>query len=300
MTCPINDKNINNVEKSCCNHYKNHRPSICTNCPSSNCCSHDYCYHTENRWSQIPYPGQSVPYEGIEKDAGSWPLHFIKYDNNGKFYTMFDEKIHWNFDNPCSIDFNEELKEVENTQINLTPCQAGMAKFWGSGVPVQQWTPIVLKLIDTYKVNPPLSSRILAAVQCVISDAFTLTWYYKYLWDFARPVQINKDLVTLLNTPKFPTYPSGHSVVSGAASVILSYFFPSEAKKLNQLAQDASISRLYGGIHFRSDLSNGLLLGRQLGALAIEIIATEVDEYGKPIYKPYTEFLDAPIVPKYC
>ena len=61
--------------------------------------------------------------------------------------------------------------------------------------------------------------------------------------------------------------------MSGATSTVLSYFFPGDADKLNSLAEDASIFRLYGGIHFSSDLTNGLSLGRQLGKLAIEVLS---------------------------
>ncbi|WP_407928581.1 phosphatase PAP2 family protein [Alkalihalobacterium elongatum] len=51
-------------------------------------------------------------------------------------------------------------------------------------------------------------------------------------------------------TPKHPAYPSGHATVSGAAAVILSYFFPAESRKIHDIAEEAALSRLYGGIHF--------------------------------------------------
>ncbi|MGL5378448.1 vanadium-dependent haloperoxidase [Clostridium sp.] len=301
MTNFINNNSIyenKNCYCNCCNHQDSY------DCPNSlpclSCPNDTDCHHCYDRWSKIPYPNETNPYVGIEKNAGSWPLCFVKFNGNGNFSTLCNMPIKWNFANPCSIDFNAELKEVEYVQANLTTCQIGMAKFWGTGVPVNQWTPITLTLINTYKVNPPMSAKILASVQNVINDAFVITWFYKYCGDFARPVQLNRNLVTLLQTPKFPTYPSGHSVVSGATSTVLSYFFPAEANKLNSLAEDASISRLYGGIHFRSDLTNGLSLGRQIGILAIEVLSKEVDGCCDPIFKPYTEFLDAPIVPKYC
>lgn len=289
-------------DKSCnCNYCIDTSNCDCPNyLPCHHCPNDINCHHCYDRWSQIPYPNETEPYVGIEKNAGTWPLNFVKLNCNGQFSTFCNTLIYWNFANPCSIDFNSELKEVEYVQSNLTPCQVGMARFWGTGVPVQQWTPIALTLINTYKVNPPMSAAILSAIQNLINDAFVITWFYKYCYDFARSVQLNRNLVTLLPTPKFPTYPSGHSVVSGATSTVLSYFFPSESDKLNRLAEDASISRLYGGIHFNSDLTNGLSLGRQLGQLAIDVIAKELDGCYNSIFKPYTEFLDAPIVPKYC
>lgn len=283
------------------NYYKPSSRYDCPNyLPCYKCPNNINCHHCYDRWSQIPYPNETKPYVGVEKNAGTWPLYYIKFNGSGTFSTLDNTRIRWHIENPCNIDFQRELREVEYVQANLTPCQIGMAEFWGTGVPVDQWTPIALKLVDTYHVSPPRCARILAAVQNVMNDAFIVTWFYKYCWDFARPVQLNRNLTTLLNTPHFPTYPSGHSVVSGATSVVLSYFFPAERKKLNQLAKEASISRLYGGIHFRSDLTNGLALGRQLGKIAIDYLSREVNGCCNPIDIPYTEFLDAPIMPTYC
>lgn len=279
----------------------NSNPKDCPNyLPCYNCPGNMNCHHCDDRWSKIPYPNETKPYEGIEKNAGTWTMNYFKLMCNGTFTTLEDTPIYLNIKNPCKIDFYQELKEVENVQANLTPCEIGMAKFWGTGVPVDQWTPIALTLVDTYHLSPPRCARILSIVQNVINDAFVITWFLKYCSDFARPVQLNRNLTTLLKTPKFPTYPSGHSVVSGAASTVLSYFFPTEQEKLSQLAEDASISRLYGGIHFRSDLTNGLALGRQLGNLVIDYISKQKNGCCEPIDEPITEFLNAPIMPTYC
>lgn len=287
-----------NLRSSCCKspHYKYHNYNLtCCDCPTNLTSG-----HCHSKWSEIPYPNQIVPYVGIEKNAGTWPLFFLKFTTNKKFCSLSNKCLCCSIEEPCNIDFNKELVEVETVLENLTPCQIAIAKFWGTGVPVEQWTPIALKLINTYKVNPPRSARILSAVQNVINDAFVVTWFYKYCTDLARPIQLNKELKTVLDTPKFPTYPSGHSTVSSAASVVLSYFFPAESIKLNKLAKDASISRLYCGIHFRSDLENGLELGKQIGEIAVDILSKQVDECNKPIDIPYTQFLDAPIIPNYC
>jgi membrane-associated phospholipid phosphatase len=70
-------------------------------------------------------------------------------------------------------------------------------------------------------------------------------------------------------TPPFPSYVSGHSTTSGAAAEVLARFFPSQARRLGGLAEEAAVSRLYGGIHFRSDNEAGLMLGRKVGRVAI-------------------------------
>jgi membrane-associated phospholipid phosphatase len=70
-------------------------------------------------------------------------------------------------------------------------------------------------------------------------------------------------------TPPFPSYVSGHSTTSGAASTVLAGFFPQRADELAALADEAAISRLYGGIHYRSDNVEGLVIGRRVGQVAL-------------------------------
>lgn len=246
-----------------------------------NCNCNYKCY---KKWSEIPYPEATSLPVGKDPSAGTWPLHYIKKLCNNCYYSLFNEKICFNLKDPNKIDFEKDLIEVENVQANLTDDQKSLAKYWGTGVPPQQWLPIFLQLIDEYKVAPSSSARILSCLQNAMSDAFTITWMFKYYYNAARPCQLNRNLKTYLATPMFPTYPSGHSVVSGATEIVLSFFFPKEAALIHQMAEDASISRLYGGIHFRSDLSEGLKLGRQIGNICIEYLKTE-HEIDKLIFK---------------
>lgn len=254
------------------------------------------CY--KNRWSEIPYPGQTDPYKGIEPLAGSWTSTYVNLMSSGRFYTPDNKPIYLNLLDPSQINFSKDLKEVEYVQANLTQTQKNIASYWG-GVPIFQWDPICLELLKTYKVDPPMCGRILYCLHCALNDAFVVTWHYKYLFDRARPCQLNRDLKTFLPTPIFPTYPSGHSVVSGAAQIVLSYFFPAESSKLSILAQTASISRLFGGIHFKSDLDEGLKLGRQIGKICTEYMQKDFDFCGQPIDVPFTKYENAPIMPDY-
>ena len=120
-----------------------------------------------------------------------------------------------------------------------------------------------------------------------IADAFISCWDEKYRSNLIRPeTLINKvldeDWYPVLQTPPFPEYTSGHSVVSGAASVILTDFFGDNIafkddtelpynlpirsyKSFNHAAEEAAISRLYGGIHYRKAIEEGLKQGRNVG-----------------------------------
>ncbi|MEG2290887.1 MAG: vanadium-dependent haloperoxidase [Clostridium sp.] len=254
---------------------------------------------TFNNWSQIPYPGQVRVYHCIDPTAGSWPLIYFKNKGTEGFTDKTDNPVAFKIMNPSNINYMEELNEVECVQNNITEEQKKMAKYWGTGVPLQQITPITLQLISTYKISPAKSARIMSSVMNAINDAFILTWHFKTLWDYPRPCQLNPNIETVLKTPQFPTYPSGHSVVSATAAVVMSYYFPQEKRKLYALAESASISRLYGGIHFRSDLSQGLRLGYQIGEIIVEQLKKDKDSDGIMVDVPRCDFLDAPINPKY-
>ncbi|WP_261129783.1 vanadium-dependent haloperoxidase [Bacillus sp. Marseille-Q3570] len=248
------------------------------------------------RWSEVPYGGErKPPSDPVDPLAGSWPTYFIK--RKGDHFVGPDGVIHFDLRHPSHIDWDEELKVVQRTLANITPEQIQIAEYWGAGVATKQWTPIIDRLIDTYGLTPPYAARVLAAVQAGINDAFVVTWYFKYLCDVARPIQYDQTLKPILCTPRFPTYVSGHSAISGCAEVILSYFFPGEAKRLRNLAEEDSISRLYGGIHFPVDLEQGLKLGRRIGQVVVSQLSHQKDSSGEPVDTPFLEDLDADLPP---
>lgn len=119
----------------------------------------------------------------------------------------------------------------------------------------------------------------------------------EYWGDVPRPNQLDQRLITAICTPKFPSYPSGHSVISGTAEVILSYFFPPEAERLKELAEENSISRLYGGVHFIEDITEGLRLGRQIGRIIVEELVKQSDANQSGIDIPVTESRNADLMP---
>ena len=252
-----------------------------------------------NSWSLIPYPGEERVYHGIDPNAGSWPLVYFKRNKNGDFVDPLGEAIAFNIANPAYYNFKLQLEEVIAINENLTPEQIAMAKYWGNGVPAAQLGEIVITLIKTYKLSPASSARLLSVIGGTQNDAFVICWFYKYLWDYPRPVQLDPCLKTVIPTPQFPTYPSGHSVVSGATCKVLSYFFPTESEKLDEIAKQASISRLYAGVHFACDCEEGLRLGKQIGELIVDFLKTQKDNEDIRVDPPKRELLNAPIMPVY-
>lgn len=249
------------------------------------------------RWSQLSYDGEKRVPQGVDPTGGSWSLYYIRKLKNGTFTTLDGQPITFEIQNPDNFNFDKSLKVVQNTLINLTEHQRQITEYWGDGPPTKQWTPIIDRLIDTYDLSPLRAARVLAAVQAGINDALVITWHFKYLWDVPRPVQLDQKLVTAICTPKFPTYPSGHSVLSGAAEVILSYFFAPEAERLRQLADEDGISRLYGGVHFPEDISEGLRLGRQIGRIVTDVLRRQYDRDQVMIDIPITRDRNADLPP---
>jgi PAP2 superfamily len=171
-----------------------------------------------------------------------------------------------------------EAQEVYHVSRNLTDEQRAIAGFWADGAgtvtPPGHWNQIALDLIDSAPFDAGEAARVLAALNTAQADAFIACWDAKFTYWSERPVTaIRRDLdlswLSYITTPPFPSYVSGHSTTSGAASEVLAAAFPSAAGRLRDWADEAAISRLYGGIHFRSDNEAGLLLGQRVAGPAI-------------------------------
>lgn len=250
------------------------------------------------RWSKVPYGGEhSPPADPVTPSAGSWSLTYLKRNRKGDFLNPDGRKMSLPVKNPNLIDFNKELEAVHRSRKNLTPLQKKIATYYGIGVPTKQWTPIIDRLIDSYGVSPVYAARILANVQMAVNDTMIVVWNLKYKWDVARPNQYDQSLRTILCTPRFPTYPSGHASMSGCAEVILSYYFPREATKLRRISEADAQSRLYALVHFPIDNDEGLRLGRYIGNVIVKHLKRQRDNQGKNYDKPFKEFCDAAVFP---
>jgi membrane-associated phospholipid phosphatase len=167
-----------------------------------------------------------------------------------------------------------DLAEVKRVSANPTPSQRAIALFWADGAgtvtPAGHWFQIAGSLIARDRVTTPSAARILGLLGATVTDAAISCWDTKYAYWRLRPNQADPTIVTLVPTPPFPSYTSGHATFSGASSEVLAYFFPGDAAPLRRMADEAALSRLYAGIHYRSDNDTGKQVGRQLGGLAIE------------------------------
>ena len=188
--------------------------------------------------------------------------------------------------------FWAEAKEVHDTWLAITPEQEAIARFWAddamlSPTPPGHWISIALQIMARDGADGARHAEVLALLGMALADAFIACWHEKYAFDLLRPVtyirrHIDPAFETVLITPPFPEYPSGHSVQSGAAEVVLTHLFgdnfaftdetgaddglPARSfASFREAAEEAGISRLYGGIHYRAAIVNGLEQGRCVG-----------------------------------
>ncbi len=194
--------------------------------------------------------------------------------------------------------FYLEAKEVYDTSLALTDEQKAIARFWSddpmlSSTPPGHWLYVAVDLIKSTKMQAPRAADLLARLGICVADAFIACWASKYEYDLLRPVtyikrHIDPKWEPLLITPPFPEYPSGHSTQSGAAAAVLTAFFGDNYAFLDTThddeglegrqfpsfmaaAEEAGMSRLYGGIHFRAAIEDGLRQGYCTGAHTVAL-----------------------------
>jgi hypothetical protein len=213
--------------------------------------------------------------------------------------------------NPNS-SFFLQMKEVYDVSKQLTQTQLEIANFWDcnpfavdySGhmaIGLKKISPgghwIGITGIACSKAKLPLDSTILvhSMVALTLHDAFISCWEEKFKSDRIRPeAAINKYVDPawrpVLQTPPFPEYTSGHSVASASAAVILTHFFGDNFDFIDtserlfglpdrsfhsfyQASDEAAISRLYGGIHFRDACEEGVKQGKKVGNNSLSKLA---------------------------
>ncbi|HWZ00674.1 MAG TPA: phosphatase PAP2 family protein [Edaphobacter sp.] len=172
-----------------------------------------------------------------------------------------------------SAQMKTETAEVKSTVNNLSRDQLATVYKWADGVstptPPGHWDAIAAPYISAASYSEVRSARVYALLNMALHDAGVACWDTKYFYFNPRPSQLDPEIKTQTGLPNFPSYVSGHSDFSAAGADVLSYLFPSGATYFNAQAQEAAMSRLYGGIHYRSDITVGLAQGQRIGDYTI-------------------------------
>jgi hypothetical protein len=199
------------------------------------------------------------------------------------------------YSNDTSSKFFKYALEVYETVQNVTDEQMVIAEYWSddpgtTATPPGHSIAILNQLIKTNNTDLASACEAFAKLGIGISDAFIACWKTKYETNYVRPITfirkyIDPNWSPILITPPFPEYTSGHSVQSGALAEILtnlygdSYNFTDRTHEMRtdingtprvfssfyEMADEAALSRLYGGIHYSEAIFTGLEQGYKIG-----------------------------------
>jgi hypothetical protein len=199
--------------------------------------------------------------------------------------------------------FKQNLDVYEQSK-KLTPEQITIAKFWDDNpfviqhnghmmfvnkkiTPGGHWIGITAIACKKTKAGAVKTAQAYALTSIALYDAFICGWQVKYNTKYIRPVTVINDKIDhtwlpMLQTPPFPEYPSGHSDISAASAVILTHLFGDNFeyddtsdlryigmqrhfKSFLKASDETSISRYYGGIHYKNSVDQGAVQGRKVG-----------------------------------
>ncbi|MEX1018509.1 MAG: vanadium-dependent haloperoxidase, partial [Litorilinea sp.] len=193
--------------------------------------------------------------------------------------------------------FYAEAWEVYTVVQAADPAEVEIARFWAddpgkTSTPPGHWVSILNQVLKQEHATLALAGESYARLGIGLADSFITCWHTKYLYNVPRPITYIQKLIDStwntpvvvdpVITPPFPEYTSGHSVQSGAAAAVLTDLFgenyaftdythvhlgyaPRVYASFEDAAHEAAISRLYGGIHYRAAIDNGIEQGKCVG-----------------------------------
>lgn len=269
--------------------------------------------YTPKKGEQYWYPTPPVYMEAVEPHWNS--IRPLIADSAGQF----KPKPPVEFSKDTASRFYALAKEVINVSANLTPEQTNIADFWDCNPfavttsghmaigfkkisPGGHWMNIGTLAVKQANLNFDQSVLVITSEAITMMDAFICCWDEKYLVNRIRPeTYINRYMdITWkphLQTPPFPEYTSGHAIVSNSCATVLSFLLgnhfaytddtevsfgvgPRSFTSFMQAASEASVSRLYGGIHYRDSIDEG----NKQGVAAGNYIVARLKQAGvKPV-----------------
>jgi len=266
------------------------------------------------KFSVVHRPGRWIPTPPAYMDAvePNWAmLRPFVMDSSSQFRPAPP----FPFDTTAGSPFMREVQEVYEVKKALTEDQKEILAFWDCNpyvmhvqghtmfatkkiTPGGHWIGIVGGASRKAGADALRSADAYARTAIALADGFISSWDEKYRSALVRPETVINRYVDeawepMLQTPPFPEYTSGHSVISNAAAAVLTDVFGddfafSDSTELEyglpvrsfgsfaEAAAEAAISRLYGGIHYRRAIEEGSMQGRKVGDLVVARVRTRV------------------------
>ena len=195
---------------------------------------------------------------------------------------------------PSNDPYHDAAGEVADVAKALTDEQRSIARFWDDGrgrssTPSGHWIEIAARAAVANEIDVDATITTFGAMTMALADSVIANWREKYKWNVERPITVlsrtDSQWTSYLTTPAFPEYPSGHSTISRVAAEVLTASIgewsftdegwgltPASRKKFeitprsfdsfSAAADEAGLSRLFGGIHYRFSIDAGVNLGR--------------------------------------
>ncbi|MGH7709651.1 MAG: vanadium-dependent haloperoxidase, partial [Gemmatimonadaceae bacterium] len=198
-------------------------------------------------------------------------------------------------------DFWRMGKEFADSMAALTPEKKQIGLFWAdnpvaTGTPGFHWISVVNQMIDRRKLTAAQAAELYALTSIAIADAFIGCWKEKYRSMVVRPVAymqrvFDKNFTTVIPTPPFPEYTSGHSVQSAAAVAVLSAMLgdsisfadstqvdigqpPRTFANFTAALNEVAVSRVYAGVHYMPAVVDGMRQGDCIGRHVVDRLKT--------------------------
>lgn len=172
-----------------------------------------------------------------------------------------------------SAAFNADLATVVSTTTNLTPAQKAIALGWAYGAntmtPGGYWDQLAAQYVAEAGLDEAGATEVFAMMNAAVYDALIACFEAKYHYWMLRPHQADPAVIRAFTVPNYPSYPSGHQSLSAAAARVLTHYFPAHAAAIDAQRDEASISRVYAGIHYPFDMSAAHALGNAVADFAI-------------------------------
>jgi PAP2 superfamily len=244
----------------------------------------DYMDAIENNWGKI----RPLILDSVSQFR---PVPPIVYDTtkNAAFYKeayqVYEAIVKPNAGDSATAWYWDDNPNTSVTDGHIT-------YFLQKNSPPGHWVHIACAVAEKENYDAIKTASLISKTAIALFDALISCWEAKYYYNYVRPETfinkyIDKDWQPLIQTPPFPEYPSGHSVVSSAAATVLTqtagdnYAFTDSAEvpfgrpvrhfnSFYEAADQASVSRLYGGIHFITAITNGKQQGRKAGAFIMD------------------------------
>jgi membrane-associated phospholipid phosphatase len=194
----------------------------------------------------------------VEPNAGTWKTWVI---SSGKDFRVPPP--------PDASASAAELVQVRDLMAQKDSKASEIIRFWDAGSPGYRWIELVNNRLLTGQPLPTNPHRIYTYLTMAIYDATIAAWESKAFYNRPRPTEMDPALLTVLATPRSPSYPSEHAATAGAAATVLAYFFPDQASSFQSMAEEAARSRVLAGLQFPSDTAAGLALGQRVAEQVI-------------------------------